>query len=272
MGTLNSDSAPGASSPSRQEPPESAVVTPLPPRRRRQVLFALLTVALCVAFLPPLFAWQQMGEERALSLSNLRRLSSGALLYAQDWDACTMPPSYPVDAHFWQTWPSLLRPYVSPDSTFSDPSNPVLPFHSAVREPGRTYPVNSSYALNRRFWNTFGPGPFPLANLELPEQTALFVEAGPMWKSPYRPNEGRPLAFLEYGDTMDRYGELYPYPSPHDGRMAVVAADGHGTILKVVHYDPKDGPHDTLYGRIANSIYNWNGGHPNGETDRPPRE
>ena len=52
----------------------------------------------------------------------------------------------------------------------------------------------------------------------------------------------------------------------------VVAVDGHAVMVEVKHYGPEDSPHDPLYGRIGNSIYNWNGGHPNGETDTPPRE
>ena len=237
----------------------------------RRAIPAVAAVA-TILVVPELLRWYRVGEERTLSLTNIRRLSQGALLYAQDWDAATMPPPYEVQPGVWQSWPALLRPYVSPDSTFSNPSNPVIPFHSSLRDPIHDYAVNSSFAVNRRFWNCFGKGPFPLDNLELPEQTALFVEAGKMWKDPLKYSPWRPIGLLEYGDMEDRVGSYCPYPSTHDGLMSIVAADGHGIIVSVLHYRPKTGPHDEMYGRIGSNIYNWNGGHPNGQTDHPARE
>ena len=220
--------------------------------------------------LPPLLEWRQMGERRALSLSGLRRIGTGALLYAQDWDGRLMPVAERLPTGGWQTWPDTLRPYVSGDAAFENPSNPTT---VATRHPVDGYSVRSSYALNKRFWNTFTPGPFPLDNLELSEQTALFVEAGPFWGRPTRKlrSDTAVSALLDYGDTTDRWHDLCPYPSTHDGRFAVVAADGHGVVVSIEHYD-KRLRHDSLYGRIGSNLYNWNGGHPNGETDRPPRE
>jgi hypothetical protein len=220
--------------------------------------------------LPPLLQWRQMGEQRALSLSNIRRIGTGALLYSQDWDGRLMPVAEPLPTGVWQTWPQTLRPYVAGDDTFENPANPTPP---GTRHPVLGYPIHASYAFNHRFWNTFSPGPFPLESLELSEQTVLFVEAGPFWTGATHRTRSSPpaLALLEYGDTTDRWRALVPYPSTHDGRMVVVAADGHGVPVTVEHYDAKT-RHDVLYGRIGANIYNWNGGHPNGETERAPRE
>ena len=254
-----------------QDPPETA---PTGGAIRR---ISLLGVGICAVVgltlglvLPPLLRWRQMGEERALSLSNIRRIGTGALLYAQDWDGRLMPVAERLPAGTWQTWPQTLKPYVGGEDTFENPANPTT---AATRHPVNKYVVRSSYALNHRFWGTFSVGPFPLDNLELSEQTALFVEAGPFWSAPThktRSSDPRP-ALLDYGDTTDRWQTLVPYPSTHDGRIAVVAADGHGVMVTVEHYDAKS-RHDTLYGRIGSNIYNWNGGHPNGATDSAPRE
>ena len=252
----------------RSDPsPPVSLARPLWPGRA-----AVIAVFGIVAWivLPPLLEWRQMGERRALSLSNIRRIGTGALLYAQDWDGRLMPVAERLPEGRWQTWPDTLRPYVSGDTTFESPSNPTT---AATHHPTAGYPIRASYALNRRFWNTFSPGPFPLDNLELSEQTAMFVEAGPFWSRPTRKlrSDTPAFALLDYGDTTDRLHDLYPYPSAHDGRIAVVAADGHGLIVTVEHYDRKT-RHDTMFGRIGGSLYNWNGGHPNGETDRAPRE
>ncbi|HZO89293.1 MAG TPA: hypothetical protein VFB38_13250 [Chthonomonadaceae bacterium] len=256
-----------------QEPPSGPLPGRFPPRRdARRLIVAALIVLLLGVGLPPLLSWQRSEDQRATSLSNLRRLGMGFLLYAQDYDGRAMPPVLRRPDGSWLTWDISLRPYVGLPALFDNPSNPVGP---QTHHPTDGYRVHTSYALNRRLWDTFAPGPFPFENLELPEQTVLFVEAGPMWRDPLhppRPGERSALALLVYGDTTDRVNGLCPYPSSHDGRMALIAADGHTTTVKVEHYGPRSGPHDTLYGRIGGNTYNWNGGHPNGETDRPARE
>lgn len=236
---------------------------PLRPRHIAVILLFLITLV-------PLFRWQQGELTRTRSVNRLRRLALGLLLYAQDWDGRMMPPAARLPEGTWLTWPQVLDAYVEPSETFLNPANPFQ--NGFPRHPEHGYPVRTGYALNRRFWGVFSPGPFPLDNLELPEQTALFVEAGPMWRSPVHAGPRADIALLDYGDTMDRVHGMCPYPSPHNGKMAVVAADGHAQAVTVAHYTPDQGPHDPLYGRIGGKIYNWNGGFPNGETDTSPRE
>ena len=160
----------------------------------------------------------------------------------------------------------------------SNPSNPVKPFsvRPLLTDPADHHAIDTSYALNHRFWGEFGPGPFPVGNLEIPEQTALLVEAGRMAADPRHPqlanthNGG--LAVDLYTDTTDRVGGLSPFPSTHGGQIGMVAADGHGLTARALFYGPNDGPHDKKLGRIGDAVYNWNGGHPNGETDKPACE
>jgi hypothetical protein len=251
----------------------------LKPGTRRRLwpgLLALLAVVVILALLPPLHAWQQSGEQRSLSLSNLRRLATSAQLYAQDYDGRIIPPAERLPDGLWLTWPDRLNAYGAIPAILDNPANPVSSAPGPLKHPTLGYKIRTSYALNRRFFGTFAPGPFSLDNLELPEQTVLFIEAGPMWSTSGRQAHDPPtphrVARLDYGDTTDRTGLLFPYPSTHEGRIAVAAADGHAVTVRVEHYTPSDGPHDPLYGRLGGNIYNWNGGHPNGETDRPPHE
>jgi len=245
--------------------------------RPSHTLLIRITVGLLIAILagitlPPFFLWQRMGQQRAASLSNIRRIAQGALLYTQDWDGLPVPLETRLPSGQWNNWPRLLQPYLQSPSIFSNPANPLDPFHSRIHDPEKGYPIDSAYALNRRFWGTFGPGPFPFNDLELPESTAFFVEAGPMWEQPAHTEHASPFGLQLYGDTTDRYRQWIPYPSTHDGKMVVAAADGHGALIKVEHYGNESREHNPLYGRLGGDIYNWNGGHPNGETDRPPRE
>lgn len=183
-----------------------------------------------------------------------------------------MPPAR-FSAGQWITWDQLILAYDAGRSSLQNPSNPVPEPGGAPAFNG-PFRVRSSYALNSRFYGVFSTGPFPLDNLELPAETAMFVEAGPAWKTPYSPGgslAGRPAA-LTYSDTEDRLSGLSPYPSTHLRRLAVVAVDGHAAAIHVAHYGPEDALHDRRYGRIGDDIFDWNGGHPNGQTGTPVRE
>jgi hypothetical protein len=244
---------------------------------RRSLAVVVISLITLAVVLPPLFTWQSENQRKALSLSNMRRVAAGALIYAQDWDQRLPPPLVRMPDGFMLAWPRQVRPYVLKDDAFTNPSNPVQPFppDPVLRDPVDGHAIDTSYALNGRFWNRFGPGPFPVGNLEMPEQTALVVEAGRMAADPRRPRiagAGPGLARDLYGDTTDRVSGLSPYPTTHGDQSAIVAADGHGVAAKILYYGPKDGPHDVMFGRVGDGIYNWNGGHPNGETDTPTRE
>lgn len=263
------------------------------PRRKRSLLIvSSILIVLGVLITPPLVQWQQVGLQKTRSLSNLRRLADAWQMYVEDWDGYPVKPlEQRPDGHRY-TWCQGLGGYGISEYLMENPANPTgfkrsdryaspaasLGQHgqSPKRDPEFGFMVETSYALNHRFWDTFGRGPFPVENLELAEQTVLFVEAGPMSPDPLRAprnrSESGDFASIVYGDIMDRKEGRFAYPSSHDGKLAVVAADGHAPAFRVEHYLPSDGPHDPLYGRIGGDIYNWNGGHPNGELDRPAHE
>jgi hypothetical protein len=226
--------------------------------------------------LPQLLAWQRSQEQESQSVGNIRRVAVALLSYAQDWDDRLPPIAARRGSGSWTTWPEAVAGYESARSSFVDPANPVPLSGPACTNPIDHYAVRTSFALNARFWNTFGPGPFPVGNVELPEQTALLIDAGPLSREPREPasraSDRSRFAFLDYGDTTDRYNGLFRYPSPHSGLITVIGLDGHAVSRRVAHYSPSDGPHDRLYGLLVPGIYNWNGGHPNGQTDRPRRQ
>ena len=187
-----------------------------------------------------------------------RRLSTALLLYAQDHDSRLPMPEYQKANGEWRSWPDLLRSYVSSDEKL------VCPLLSIAesKEIHAGYKFEAGCTLNERFYGTFAPGPFPIENLEMPAQTAMLVEGG-RFKVPGKKGW---FTTSTYGDLASQPGK---YSLPHGGRLNVAAADGHVVTLKppIVILD-----HDRLFGRLAGSIYNWNGGHPNGDTASPPRE
>lgn len=239
-----------------------------------------VVILLCAGvLLPPLFAWQSENQQRTLSLSNMRRIATGCMIYSEDWDYKMPPPKYATGGTGFVSWPQLVRGYVMLDEAFSNPQNPVPAFAPAsaasLRDPVDQHVVHTSYALNQRFWGYFSAEAFPLENLEIPEQTVLLVEAGRMARDPAHPKfdpKSARTALDLYGDTTDRVNGLSPYPSTHTGQMGVVAADGHGISLKVLYYSDPDHVHDSRIGRIGADIYNWNGGHPGGSPETPQHE
>ena len=237
--------------------------------RRQITAIVLIAFVTLISIVPPLFLWQQREKRQARSLSNLRRIGLGTLLYAQDWDGRTMPPVQKLPNGKILTWAHTLIRYGANADVFQNPANPLsMPLPKDLKFSSE---VNTGYAINGRLWDTFAPGAFPLENLEIPEKTVLAVEAGNAWSRFDKAEKVAPFAALTYGDTTDRLSGFVPYPSPHGGKIAVVAADGHTVLISVAHYD-NEMPHDTLYGRIGGKIYNWNSGYVNGQTDRPNRE
>ncbi len=281
MGAVDDSTSGGAADgqPARLPPVESESKAPTISRGRTGIRVAggILLAAIGIS-LWPLFAWQSENQRKALSLSNMRRVATGCLTYAEDWDLRMPPPLLYTSTGFPVTWARQVRPYVLLDDAFTNPTNPVKPFaeHPVLHDPVDGHGIETSYALNRRYWNVFAPGPFPVGNIEIPEQTALLVEAGNMEADPRKPRvpgAATPgLAVDIYGDIMDRITGVSPYPATHGGQLGVVAADGHSIMSRPMYYASSDGPHDPLLGRLVDGIYNWNGGHQNGETDSPPHE
>ena len=238
-----------------------------------RILFGLLGL---LALLIPLWSWQTLNQQTMLSSTSIRKTGNALLIYSQDWDYRLPPPTEILASGKWVSWPQRIRPYLTSEAVLSNPSNPVEPFASKAEHPTEPRTIDTSYALNRRFWNTFSSGPFPIENLELPGETVLLIEAGVMTAESSRPllHFGIPQgeAFDTYGDTTDRVGTKIPYPAIHNGQTVVLALDGHSIAAKPAYTDKNSEAHDILYGRVVSGIFNWNGGHPNGETDRPVRE
>ena len=231
----------------------------------RLALFVGITGAAITAY--PVIQYGRNRSNETRCQTNLRWLATSLWLYAQDYDGGFPAAEEKLPDSSWRTWVDLSEPYRIEPKDRRDigqcPGNPA----TGTRNPRHGYPYEESYALNRRFHNEFGKGPFPIFNLEIPERTALIVESGPgRTHNPFGPGAAKSAESV-YGDVS-----LTPlaYPSPHFQRMNLAAADGHARSIIVRHYSRAG--HDPLYGRIGGQIYNWNGGHPNGRTELPPRE
>lgn len=230
--------------------------------RRRGALAIAATFLFLLAVGVPALRWQQEESSRTRCQSNMRRLGTALLLYAQDHDGRLPPPDFRTAGGEWRTWVGSINYLVSPDQITVCPESPS----SGALQPIEGFPYPHSYALNERFFGVFSSGPFPIENLELPAQTVLLAESGGFHGIGPSGSNG----FWSMNVYTDTAKWPAAFPARHGERMNVAAADGHVVSLKVAHYRPEG--HDSFYGRLGGSIYNWNGGHPNGDTGGPPRE
>ncbi len=233
----------------------------------RNILIWILLVPVLLALGVGVFAAMVFRSEmatRSSCLGNERTLGVALMLYAEDYEECLPPPSVSARHGGRIFWISLIAGYLDGGgNVFNCPDN------SAKGDVDRRYglPYPCSYAINGRFDNYFMKGPFPLTQLDIPYETAMLVEAGGERRNgPFAPPASNRAACV-YWDTAD-FGNIYP--SPHAGKMCVLAADGHAAAVKVEHYDRIN--HNPIYGCLGDEIYNWNGGFPNGRTDLPPAQ
>jgi prepilin-type processing-associated H-X9-DG protein len=237
---------------------------PSVPAARRAIRLLLFTLlAVVVAAGVPALSWQRLQSQKTRCVSNQRRLATALLLYAQDHDGRLPPVDYRTADGTWRHWVDISQVYISREDVAVCPANGA----EGATEPTKGYAFPYSYALNARFFGAFGAGPFPIENLELPAATALFVENRTFTAGQNPPSAGARHALSGYWDYVTN---PTAYATPHGSRMNVAAADGHVVTLTIPSSRP--GAHDALYGHLAGSIYNWNGGHPNGDTAGPPRQ
>jgi prepilin-type processing-associated H-X9-DG protein len=219
-------------------------------------------ILIVIAVAVPALHWQYEESTRVRCQSNMRRLGTALLLYAQDHDGRLPPPQFRTATGEWRHWLDSISYLISPDEISVCPVNGA----KGAVQPLLGFPFPHSYALNERFYDVFSAGPFPTENLELPAQTVMLAESGGF----HGQAPGKGAGFWSMNVYTDTARWPAAYPSPHSGKMNIAAADGHVVSLKIAHYRPEG--HDSFYGRLGGSIFNWNGGHPNGDTSGPPRE
>src|SRR2546421_12327855 len=93
-------------------------------------------------------------DRRTLCQTNLRRLSTALLLYAQDHDSALPPPEYQAANGRWRHWMDIADPYLGGQNLTACPANRADGAISASHR----YPYPISYALNERFFGIFAPG------------------------------------------------------------------------------------------------------------------
>jgi prepilin-type N-terminal cleavage/methylation domain-containing protein/prepilin-type processing-associated H-X9-DG protein len=190
-----------------------------------ELLVVIAIIAILAAILFPVFARAREKARQTSCLSNVKQLTLGCLMYAQDYDE--MLPAgrvqhYPAtcDNNSKAFWQHVVFPYVSNTQIFQCPSN------SALRTTcGRFYTwadamaITNNYGINCRGFGTSGG--LSMGSIPMPAEAYYLLcgyNAGGGWWRGFR---------AAYNTcSQDQY-----FRDIHNGGINIGLADGHAKWL-----------------------------------------
>lgn len=122
-----------------------------------ELLVVIAIIAILAAILFPVFAQAKMSAKVTSSLSNLKQLTTGNLMYAADYDdVFVLAASYRGTSNVfftgipYATWKFLTQPYVKNYQLLSDPAGPQ-PFFQTGLNSGVSETLWSTYGYNHMY-------------------------------------------------------------------------------------------------------------------------
>jgi prepilin-type N-terminal cleavage/methylation domain-containing protein/prepilin-type processing-associated H-X9-DG protein len=191
-----------------------------------ELLVVIAIIAILAAILFPVFARAREKARQSSCLSNVKQISVGVLMYAQDYDE-TMPLNR-ID--FDYSYMFFILPYVNNAQVFDCPSQSVK-----VEEP-IVYNACRSYSFNELLWGD------PLADIDAPSEIVLHGDATPntwmgVWDM-YRPSRSghRPDAvdgsdYKTWGGGDTQKWTYLNFCARHNDMGNVGFADGHAKAM-----------------------------------------
>jgi prepilin-type N-terminal cleavage/methylation domain-containing protein/prepilin-type processing-associated H-X9-DG protein len=230
-----------------------------------ELLVVIAIIAILAAILFPVFAQARDKARQATCLSNIKQLSLGVTMYAQDYDEMLLPRAtslscgggamynrYVCDpTRYVLNWWDIVLPYTKNNGVYYCPS--AAPFSSSQLQPhGITnvsigynmsvYYVQPNYSLVTRVavsaQNTYFPG-VTMAQVTRPANTILLGEAGHVWSpsATARPfnSKDNPSPILATQPTAESGSEWGPEPRHGEGaNMGFV--DGHAKWMRLEQF------------------------------------
>lgn len=132
-----------------------------------ELLVVIAIIAVLAAILFPVFSQARLAAKATASISNLKQLSIGKLLYSADVDDMTVPaatwqsgadPIQLANGKTMSTWVWLMQPYVKSTDVFYDPMGPAKLTFRGIPDTVATS-VRHSYGYNQvymSYWDGTG--------------------------------------------------------------------------------------------------------------------
>jgi len=155
-----------------------------------ELLVVIAIIAILAAILFPVFAQAREKARAASCLSNLKQISTGIMMYIQDYDEKMIPATWSSSAAFpddQRKWPELVQPYVKNWQIIRCPSLAEDPFgiwngstanikwyYNWMRWPA--YGINWNYLMPSPTCSPFPGLPTGLAAINQPAQTVLITD------------------------------------------------------------------------------------------------
>ena len=220
-----------------------------------ELLVVIAVIAILAAILFPVFAQARDKARQATCLSNIKQLSLGVLMYAQDYDEQLL--YRPTEAHcqwryicstakeprWWLNWWDVVLPYTKNNQIYYCPSAAPMPSKyltpygiANVAIGYNLYPGNG--LVKTTTVNGVDPG-VALAEVTHPAQTIEIGEAGHDWNPKATAatfnTKDNPSPSLCWSPSVESGSEWGPEPR-HGGGANMGFVDGHAKWMKLENF------------------------------------
>jgi prepilin-type N-terminal cleavage/methylation domain-containing protein/prepilin-type processing-associated H-X9-DG protein len=139
-----------------------------------ELLVVIAIIAILAAILFPVFARAREKARQSSCLNNVKQLTLGFMMYAQDYDEYIRSAYLPgPDSQYW-TWMFGIEPYVKNDHVYACPSDswPVRWGYKAQPYARLSYGMNYGYL-------GYGSAQYKLGEIARPSETILIADGAP---------------------------------------------------------------------------------------------
>lgn len=232
-----------------------------------ELLVVIAIIAILAAILFPVFAQAKVAAKKTQSLSNVKQIGTGLMIYTADYDDRNAMSEF-ADNDFQVTWVAASHPYMKSSKTFTNPNTGVVQAAGTdgiFRSP--SFPV--SPVNNPTTWEQAQTGGFSYGvhltifagNYNSRQQ--WFVDEGqsrPSMSNTELDNPADKVMMMEKGANLTwSYPWFHPWQAMWVGSIANTAGD-ESTIYRdgVDVYNPNSAMYDPRFDSDCNSTTNGN--------------
>ncbi len=188
-----------------------------------ELLVVIAIIAILAAILFPVFARAREKARQTSSLSNVKQIILGALMYAQDYDETLVPGAYPYNPPYTE-WFDVLRPYMKNAQIIVCPSQPNVQHADNLGYGWNYQEFGYYYGSHGTGWCT------SLAQIDMPADTILLGDSEDDWVR----NSSTGARYL-----YRRHATLLPERHNDGGNMGL--CDGHAKWYAASTLRKRDG-------------------------------
>lgn len=183
-----------------------------------ELLVVIAIIAILAAILFPVFARAREKARQTGCLNNVKQLSLGMLMYAQDYDETFVRAAVYYATPNYYTWMYVIQPYVKNVQLFTCPSAPRT---------GWTGAANSTQAQGYGMFRVLSG--LPLGDVKVPATCIMLGDAGRL-----NLGTGNPYYLIDW--SPDQSDNAVPPDPLHNEGANLAFCDGHGKWLNWNQY------------------------------------